>query len=199
MKSTATILGMFAFGYFLAVIFRAINALIAPNLVSDLGLDATALGLLTSALLIAHGASQIPIGVALDRYGPRRVQAAMLCCAALGAFLFSIAPDAITLTFARALIGAGFAGALMSGFKAVTMSVPGPRQALGNAVVMGGGQIGYIIATWPTEVMVGLVGWRPVFAGLAVATLIASVLYLLIVPEWSSSGPPQKRRRPWPE
>ncbi|NND49719.1 MAG: MFS transporter [Rhizobiales bacterium] len=194
MKSTATILGMFAFGYFLAVIFRSVNALIAPNLVSDIGLDATMLGLLTSALLIAHGASQIPIGVALDRYGPRRVQAAMLCCAALGSSLFAVGTDALTLTIARALIGAGFAGALMSGFKAVTMSVPGPRQALGNAIVMGGGQIGYIIATWPTEVMVGMVGWRPIFAGLAVLTLFASALYLLIVPEWPSPGPPQKKR-----
>jgi predicted MFS family arabinose efflux permease len=194
MKSTATILGMFAFGYLLAVIFRAVNALIAPDLVRDVGLDATMLGLLTSSLLIAHGLSQIPVGIALDRFGPRRVQAVMFCCAAVGALAFSLGEDALTLTLARALIGVGFAGSLMSGFKAVTMSVPGPRQALGNAVVMSGGQVGYVVATWPTEVMVGLVGWRPIFAGLALVTLFAAALYLVLVPDWAAPGPKERSR-----
>jgi predicted MFS family arabinose efflux permease len=194
MRSTATILLMFAFGYFMSALFRAVNAVIAPDLVADVGLDAAMLGLLTSALLIAHAGTQLPLGVALDRFGPRRVQTVMFCAAAVGAILFSVGGDAVTLTLARALVGAGFGGALMSGFKAVTLSLPGPRQALGNAMIMGGGQIGYIVATWPAEMMVGLVGWRMVFAGLAAMTLVAAALYWMLVPDWPREGRPQRFR-----
>jgi predicted MFS family arabinose efflux permease len=194
MRATAVILATFAFGYLLSNVFRAVNALIAPNLVADVGLNAAALGLLTSALLVAHGASQLPLGIFLDRYGPRRVQVVMLCCAAVGSLFFAFGDDALTLTLARALIGAGFGGALMSGFKAVTLSMPPARHALGNAIIMGGGQIGLLIATWPAEVMVGLFGWRMVFIGLAVATAAGAVLYLVAVPEWPSATPPQRLR-----
>ena len=184
MKSTAIILATFAFGYLLAITFRSVNALIAPNLVADVGIDAAMLGLMTSALLIAHGASQLPLGIALDRHGPRRVQAVLLCCAAAGALLFAVGNDALTLTIGRALIGVGFAGALMSGFKAVTMFMPGDRQAMGNAIVMGGGQVGFIVSTWPAEIAVELIGWRAVFAGLAAITLGAAALYFMLVPDW---------------
>ena len=70
------------------------------------------------------------LGVLLDRFGPRRVQAALLAVAALGALLFSIGQDTLTLTCARALIGLGFAGGLMSSFKAVVVWVPEKRRAL---------------------------------------------------------------------
>ncbi len=194
MKSTSIILGMFAFGYFMAILFRSVNALIAPNLVTDIGLDAAMLGLLTSALLFAHAGLQLPLGMALDRFGPRRVQSVLLCSAAVGSLLFSIGQDVYTLALARALIGAGFAGALMSGFKAVTLSLPAERHALGNAIVMGGGQIGYIVATWPAEIMVSLVGWRLVFIGLAAVTVIVAILYFILVPDFKSTRSPQKMR-----
>jgi len=194
MRPTAVILAAFAFGYLLSNLFRSINALIAPNLVADVGLDAAALGLLSSALLIAHGASQLPLGVVLDRYGPRRVQTVLLSCAAIGSLIFALGDNAVTLTLARALIGAGFGGALMSGFKAVTLSMPPDRHAIGNAMVMGVGQLGLLIATWPTEVMVSLIGWRMVFALLALVTAAGALLYLIAVPEWPSAAPPQHWR-----
>jgi predicted MFS family arabinose efflux permease len=194
MKSTAVLLAAFAFGYLLSNLFRSINALIAPDLVADIGLDAAALGLLTSALLVAHGACQLPVGIVLDRYGPRRVQAVLLSCAAVGALIFSLGDDPVTLTLARALIGVGFAGGLMSGFKAVTLSLPPGRHALGNAVVMASGQLGLVIATWPAEVMVDLVGWRMMFVMLALVTAAAAGLYLVAVPEWPSAAPPRRWR-----
>ena len=194
MRATAVILAAFAVGYLLSNLFRSINALIAPDLVADIGLDAAALGLLTSALLIAHGASQLPVGIALDRYGPRRVQAVLLCCAAAGALAFAVGDSALTLTLARALIGVGFAGALMSGFKAVTLSLPPARHALGNAIVMASGQLGLLVATWPAEVMVDLVGWRTMFVVLALVTAAGAALYLMAVPEWRSAAPPPRWR-----
>ena len=125
---TVVILAPFALGYFLSYLFRAVNAIVAPNLVAEVGLTASELGLLTAAYLIGFAACQLPLGIALDSYGPRRVQACFLIAAASGALLFASADSAIGLAAARALIGIGFAGGLMSGFKAVVLWVPEPRR-----------------------------------------------------------------------
>ena len=81
----------FAAGYYLSYLFRTINALIAGPLTSELALGAEDLGLLTSVYFLTSAAVQVPIGVWLDRYGPRRVQTAMLLVAAAGAALFGTA------------------------------------------------------------------------------------------------------------
>jgi MFS family permease len=178
-----TVLAPFALGYFLSYLFRAVNAVVGPELAADIGLSATELGLLTSAYLFAFALFQLPLGVLLDRYGPRRVQIGLFCCAAAGSLLFSIGQNVVVLTLARALIGLGFAGGLMSGFKAVVLWVPTPRRALANACIMSFGALGILVATVPVELAVLAVGWRAVFVGLALITLAVAGLIFLAVPE----------------
>jgi MFS family permease len=173
----------FGLGYFLSYLFRAVNAVVAPDLVSQIGLSASELGLLTAAYLFAFACFQLPLGVLLDRYGPRRVQAALLVAAAIGAALFAGGWNAWTLSAARALIGVGFAGGLMSGFKAVVLWVPEPRRALANALVMSLGAIGLLFSTAPMELAVQYAGWRTVFVGLAAVTFAVALLILVMVPE----------------
>jgi predicted MFS family arabinose efflux permease len=182
------VLAPFALGYFLSYFFRAVNAVVGPNLVADLDLSATELGLLTSAYLFAFALFQLPLGVLLDRFGPRRVQAGLFACAATGSLLFAVGQDVATLTVARALIGLGFAGGLMSGFKAVVLWVPEPRRALANACIMSFGALGVLVATVPTELAVGAVGWRAVFAGLAAITFAVAALIFVAVPEQDGVG-----------
>jgi predicted MFS family arabinose efflux permease len=181
------VLAPFAFGYFLSYFLRAVNAVVGPRLVADIGLSATELGLLTSAYLFAFALFQLPLGVLLDRFGPRRVQTALFACAGTGALLFGIGQDIATLTVARALIGLGFAGGLMSGFKAVVLWVPEPRRALANAGIMSFGALGVLVATVPTELAVQAVGWRSVFGGLAVITFAVATLIFVAVPEQGAS------------
>jgi MFS family permease len=178
-----TVLAPFALGYLLSYLFRAVNAVVGPELVADIGLSATELGLLTSAYLFAFALFQLPLGVLLDRYGPRRVQIGLFCCAAAGSLLFSLGQDVAALSLARAMIGLGFAGGLMSGFKAVVLWVPPPRRALANACIMSFGALGILVATVPVELAILAVGWRAVFVGLAVITLAVAGLILLAVPE----------------
>jgi len=121
--------------------------------------------------------------VLLDRYGPRRVQFGLFACAAAGSLLFALGQDVVTLTLARALIGLGFAGGLMSGFKAVVLWLPAPRRALANACIMAFGALGILVATVPVELAVLAVGWRGVFVGLALITLAIAGLILVVVPE----------------
>ena len=80
----------FVFGYYIAYLFRTINAVMAAPLATELGLGADDLGLLTSVYFLTFAAAQIPIGMLLDRYGPRRVQSALLLVAAVGSAMFAV-------------------------------------------------------------------------------------------------------------
>lgn len=173
----------FSLCYFLSYLYRAVNAVIAPNLVADVGLDASELGLLTAAYLIGFAGFQIPLGILLDRFGPRKVQALLLCVGALGALVFSWAAGLWGLSGARMLIGIGSAGGLMAGFKAVTIWVPEQRRALANACIMAVGGLGILTATVPAEWATANFGWRAMFVGLMAITLAVAVFLYLVVPE----------------
>ncbi len=178
----------FALGYFLSYLYRAANAVVAPDLVRDAGLTATELGLMTAAYLFAFAAFQLPLGILLDRYGPRRVQAALVAVGGTGALLFGLGHSVTTLLMARAVIGLGFAGGLMSSFKAVVIWVPEARRPLANALVMSAGALGLIVSTTPLELAVQAAGWRQVFFGLAAFTYVVAALILVLVPE-RTTGP----------
>ena len=100
----------FAGGYFLSYLYRTINAIISPDLVSEFGLGPADLGLLTSSYFLTFALFQLPLGILLDRYGPRRVNATLLTLAATGAVLFALAQGLPGLIVARALIGLGVSG-----------------------------------------------------------------------------------------
>ena len=92
----------FVFGYYIAYLFRTINAVMAAPLATELGLGADDLGLLTSVYFLTFAAAQIPIGILLDRYGPRRVQSVLLVVAVGGASLFGNAGSFVELLIGRA-------------------------------------------------------------------------------------------------
>lgn len=182
-----TVLLPFGIGYFLSQMFRSVNAVVGPDLARDVGLGAAELGFLTSAYLLAFALFQLPLGVLLDRYGPRRVQSVLIALAGVGSILFAMGESFLVLTLARALIGLGFAGGLMSGFKAVVLWVPEERRALANAVVMSFGALGIIVATQPIDLSVQAFGWRTVFVALGVITFAVASLIFMVVPEKASS------------
>jgi len=97
----------------------------AAPLATELGLGADDLGLLTSVYFLTFAAAQIPIGILLDRYGPRRVQSALLVIAAIGSTLFAVSDHFWMLLVGRALIGLGVASAMTAGLKALVLWFPG--------------------------------------------------------------------------
>ena len=115
--STFKIFIPFAFGYFLSYLFRVVNAVIAPDLVADLKLDPSELGLLTSTYFIAFASSQLPLGVFLDRFGPRMVESFLLLFAGAGAIIFATSHTLTGVIIGRALIGFGVSACLMAAFK----------------------------------------------------------------------------------
>ena len=187
---TLTVFLPFAGGYFLSYFSRSVNALIAPPLISEIGLTAGDLGFLTSASFLAFAAIQIPLGILLDRFGPRRVQSTLLLGAALGAFLFSMGETQITLIIGRALIGLGVAGGLMASLKAITMWYPQNRWPLVNGCFMAMGGLGAMAATAPMELALTVTDWRHVFVILSGTTVAVSLIIFLVVPERKGLGSP---------
>lgn len=181
-RAVVAVLLPFAAGYFLSYLFRTINAVSSAHIGAELRLGAAELGLLTAAYFLSFAAAQLPVGVALDRFGPRRVQSALLPLAALGAALFALAESFALLLLGRALIGLGVAAALMAGLKALVLWFPQERLALANGCYVTLGALGAVTATAPAETLLEGLGWRSLFVGLAVATAAAAVLLRLAAP-----------------
>src|SRR4051812_2171997 len=178
----------FAAGYYLSYLFRTINALIAGHLISDTGLDTADLGLLTAVYFLVFAAAQIPIGILLDRFGPRRVQSALLVVAAAGAGLFAMSTGLVSLLVARAMIGLGVAAALTAGLKSIVLWFPRERVSLLNGYMIMWGSLGAVTATAPTEHLLAWMGWRQLFELLAAATCGTAVLIWFVVPERAESS-----------
>lgn len=188
------VFGPFAAGYFLSFFFRNVNAVISKDLAAEFSLSASDLGFLTSMYLLAFGAFQLPLGVLLDRYGPRRVVAALLCVAAAGALTFALSRDFVTLSIGRALIGLGVSAGLMGAIKAFTLWFPLSRLATLNGLFLAAGGLGAISATAPAEALLGVVGWRVLFALLCAASVGAALLVFFVVPEKDLPGDKQSLR-----
>lgn len=173
----------FAFGYYLSYLYRVVNAVIAPNLVADLGVDPSDLGLLTAAYFLTFAAFQLPLGVLLDRFGPRRIESLLLIFAALGAFIFARAESLAGLVAGRAFIGFGVSACLMAAFKAYVMWFPRGQLPLINGLQMSAGGLGALSATAPVEAMLGFTDWRGIFLVLAILTLAVAATVFWMVPE----------------
>jgi len=173
----------FAAGYFLSYLLRVVNAVIAPDLIFEMNLGPSALGLLTAAYFISFAAFQLPLGILLDRFGPRRVEAGLLVFAGGGALLFAGAQTLATLVLARALIGLGVCACLMAAFKAFVLWFPRQQLPMINGFQMAAGGLGALTATAPVEAAMGLVGWRGVFLALGVLSLAVAAAIFCFVPE----------------
>ncbi len=167
---------LFALGYFVSYVFRGVNLGFAPLITHELGLSAADLGLLTSLYFLGFAGAQIPAGVLLDHFGPRRVTAAMLLFAAAGIGVFGLAHGIGAMMAGRLLIGIGVSVCLGAAFKALAEQFPIARLPLVNGFVMAIGGLGGVAVGTPLAWTLGFVGWRTVCAGLAVFTVAIAAL-----------------------
>ncbi|HSV28832.1 MAG TPA: MFS transporter, partial [Candidatus Omnitrophota bacterium] len=173
----------FAAGYFLSYLYRTVNAILAPEIARAVELDAAALGLMTGAYFLAFAAFQLPLGILLDRFGPRRVEATLLLFAGMGATLFALADGEGTLVAGRALVGFGVSACLMAALKANVQFFPVGRLALMNGIILSAGGLGAVAATAPVQAALAVTDWRGVYAMLAVVTVVVAVVLFVTVPD----------------
>lgn len=159
--------------YVVSQFFRASHAVVAPDLVRDLGLTPGDLGLLTGAFFVSFGAAQIPIGMLLDRFGPRRTVSSLLLLAVAGAVLFARADGLAGLTVARICMGLGCAGVLVGSLVVCARWFPPDRYATFAGIIIGGGETGHLLAATPFASLAEGIGWRNAFL---VAAGVAAVL-----------------------
>ncbi len=176
----------FAAGYFLSYAFRAVNAAIGPDLSRELGLGPGAFGAITSVYFVTFALAQLPLGVALDRWGPRRTESVLLCAAAIGAAIFAHASGTTELLVGRALIGLGVSSCLMAAFKANALFWPISRLPLVNGLLMGFGGLGAASATIPVEWLLAATDWRGVIDLMAIATVGIAALVWFAAPDPAS-------------
>lgn len=163
-----------------------VNAVLAPTLAAEFGLSAGSLGLLSSMYFFSFAFCQLPLGLAMDRFGPRKVNAALLLVAAAGGAWFAHAESAAGAMAARALIGIGVSAALMSSLTAFVLWYPAARLSTMNAVAFSVGIVGAMAVTVPLELLLRVWPWREAFMLIVAATVAVSLLLWLWVPERSA-------------
>jgi len=178
----------FAFAYSLSYLYRVVNAVIAPDLAAEIDLTAADLGMMTSAYFLCFAAFQLPLGILLDRYGPRRTEAFLLVVAAVGALVFAQAETVTGLVVGRGLIGLGVSAGLMAAVTAYARWFPPERLAFVNGLQAAAGGIGAVAGTAPVEAALGWGGWRGLFVALAVLTVISAVVLYATVPRRNEVG-----------
>ncbi|MGL3828373.1 MFS transporter [Candidatus Pelagibacter communis] len=177
---------IFALGYFISTLLRAINATISPELVSEFDLSAAELGLLGGGYFLGFATVQIPLGYLLDSKGPRKIVSYFLSITIVGLILFAYAQNFIMLLVSRILIGIGVGACLMGPLTAYRVWYLDETQQRANSWMLMVGAIGMLSSSLPVQYFIPTIGWRGVFIFLTVLTLICIILIILFIPKWQT-------------
>lgn len=162
-------------------LLRGTMGVIAPDMMRDLGFGPERLGLLTAIFFLVYAGMQVPMGLLLDRYGPRRVVTTFLCIAIAGTVLFALAEGYAGLVVGRAVMGMGAAALYMGGFNLLVRWVDSERYMRLAATMVTIANVGSLFATSPFAVVAELVGWRGAFLVIAgIAAFIASIMFIAV-------------------
>ncbi|MGF6601599.1 MFS family permease [Paraburkholderia sp. GAS448] len=174
---------LFSLGYFVSYVFRGVNLGFAPLITHDLGLSAADLGLLTSLYFLGFAGAQIPAGVLLDHFGPRRVTAGLLLFAAAGVWVFGAAQSVGMMMLGRLLIGVGVSACLGAAFKALAQNFAVTRLPFVNGLVMAVGGLGGVAVGSPLTWVLTFAGWRSVCGALGVLTIAVAAAIWTVAPD----------------
>ena len=163
--------GLYLIGFFQ----RVAPAVITHELMAEFALSAVALGNLSALYFYSYVAVQIPTGVLVDHWGPRRVLTSGGLLAAAGTMLFAMTTDYGPVGVGRLLIGAGVGVAFVSMLKLATHWVKPSRFALVSGLALACGSLGGISAGVPLRIAVDAFGWRSVMVGAGMVTAVLAV------------------------
>jgi predicted MFS family arabinose efflux permease len=186
----------FAFAYFFSALVRAVTATLAPTLTQEFALTARDLGLLAGGYFIGFAATQLPLGQWLDRHGPKKVILAFLSIAVLACIAFSMAESFAALLAARVLCGVGVSACLMAPLTGFRRWLDPGTQLRANSWMLMTGSFGMLASTLPVQWLVPVVGWRPLFWGLAALTALSMALIAWRVPGWQTAAADPAAPRP---
>ena len=188
-KSKAIIIFLvFALGYFISTLLRAITATISPELVNEFNLSAGELGLLGGGYFLGFASVQIPLGYMLDMRGPRKIVSYFLSLTIVGLLIFAFAQNFLTLLVSRIIIGVGVGACLMGPLTAYRIWYQDETQQRANSWMLMVGAIGMLSSSLPVQFFLPIIGWRNIFLLLAFITLVCIILIIIFIPQWTSKG-----------
>jgi MFS family permease len=179
-----TIFIVFALGYFISTLLRAITATISPELVSEFNLTSGELGLLGGGYFLGFASVQIPLGYLLDSKGPRKIVSYFLSLSIVGLILFATAQNLTMLLISRVLIGVGVGACLMGPLTAYRIWFQDETQQRANSWMLMVGAIGMLSSSLPVQFFLPIIGWRAIFLSLALLTLACIILIVIFIPKW---------------
>ena len=187
-QKAITIFLVFALGYYISNLLRAITATISPNLISEFDLSAGDLGLLGGGYFLGFAAVQIPLGYLLDNKGPKKIVSYFLLIAVLGMISFSLSENFITLLISRILIGIGVGACLMGPLTAYRIWYQDETQQRANSWMLMVGAIGMLSSSLPVQFFLPIIGWRMIFITLALLTIFCIILIVFFIPNWNKAN-----------
>lgn len=174
-------LGCLFFGY--AFVQRVAPSVITDELMREFAVGGAALGSLSAWYFYSYASIQLPVGMLMDRFGPRKLMSFTIGLCALATIGFAMSDSLVMASFSRALIGAtvafGFVGSLtIAGY----WFSPSRFATLGG-VLQGVGMCGAMLGQAPLRYYVEMFGWRGTMMGLAVIAVLMAVLLFFVIPK----------------
>tara|TARA_B100002051_G_scaffold124356_1_gene118386 strand:+ start:1803 stop:3020 length:1218 start_codon:yes stop_codon:yes gene_type:complete len=183
-KKAVLIFFVFASGYFLSCLLRAITATLSPLLTDEFNLLAGDLGLLAGGYFLGFASMQIPLGYLLDRHGPKKIVSSFLLIAIIGTTAFALAQSFAGLIISRILIGVGVSACLMGPLTGYRIWFADEYQQRGNSWMLMIASSGFVFSTLPVQILLPIFGWRWIFGGISILIFIVIILTLLFIPPW---------------
>jgi MFS family permease len=165
--------------YAVAVFHRSSLGVAAVEAQERFSAGASAVSLFLVLQLAVYAALQVPVGVALDRFGSRRMVLAGAVTMAAGQLVLALATDVPTAIAARVLVGAGDAMTFISVLRLVGLWFPGRTVPLVTQLTGILGQLGSITAAYPLVALLHGTSWRATFLGAAATGLLVAILVLV--------------------
>ena len=178
---------VFAFGFFISNLLRSITATLTPVLTSEFDLSAGNLGLLAGGYFLGFSLMQIPAGLLLDKYGPKKVVAYLLLIALVSTISFAFAKSFTGLLISRFFIGVGVAACLMGPLTGYRVWFEDKYQQRANSWMLMVASFGFVISTLPVQILLPMIGWRSIFLIISILILLSIILILIFAPSWNNN------------
>ncbi len=185
-KKAVLIFFVFACGYFISALLRAITATLSPLLTLEFNLSAGDLGLLAGGYFLGFASMQIPLGYLLDRHGPKKVVSSFLLIAIIGTVAFALAQSFSGLLISRILIGVGVSACLMGPLTGYRIWFADEYQQRANAWMLMVLSMGFVFSTLPVQLLLPVIGWRWIFGFIAILVFFVIILTLFFIPSWKT-------------
>ena len=185
-KKAVLIFFVFACGYFISALLRAITATLSPLLTLEFNLTAGDLGLLAGGYFLGFASMQIPLGYLLDKHGPKKIVSSFLLIAIIGTAAFAFAENFSSLLISRILIGVGVSACLMAPLTGYRIWFADEYQQRANAWMLMVLSMGFVFSTLPVQILLPIIGWRWIFGLIAILIFFVIILTSLFIPSWDT-------------